>query len=167
MCGRCHSAEGSGGSAQASPQTGVGGWQVQAIYQYQSGPALGFGNAIFRGDLKDVSLSSSERSVDRWFNTAAGFETAPARQLGANVRTMPSRFSFIRGDGIDNWDISLFKNTEFTERLKLQFRTEFINAFNHAQFSAPNTTPTSSAFGQVTAESQWSRTIQFGLKLIF
>jgi hypothetical protein len=147
--------------------TAFGGWQVQAIYQYQSGPALGFGNAIFRGNLNDVPLSSSERTIDRWFNVDAGFERTPARQLGANVRTTPSRFSGIRGDGIDNWDISLFKNTQLRESLRLQFRTEFINAFNHAQFSAPNTTPTSSAFGAVTAESQWSRTIQFGLKLIF
>ena len=80
---------------------------------------------------------------------------------------MPSRFSGIRGDGIDNWDISVFKNTQITEGLRLQFRTEFINAFNHAQYSPPNTTPTSTAFGAVTGESQWSRTIQFGLKLIF
>jgi hypothetical protein len=105
--------------------------------------------------------------VDRWFNVDAGFERTPARQLGSNVRTMPTRFSGIRGDGIDNWDISLFKNTPLSETVRLQFRTEFINAFNHAQFAAPNTTPTSSAFGAVTAESQWSRTIQFGLKLIF
>jgi hypothetical protein len=145
----------------------LGGWQVQAIYQYQSGPALGFGNAIFRGNLHDVPLSSSERSVDRWFNIDAGFERTPARQLGSNVRTMPSRFSGIRADGIDNWDISVFKNTQITEGLRLQFRTEFINAFNHAQYSPPNTTPTSTAFGAVTGESQWSRTIQFGLKLIF
>lgn len=40
--------------------TAFGGWQVQPIYQYQSGPPLGFGNAIFRGNLKDVPLSSSE-----------------------------------------------------------------------------------------------------------
>jgi hypothetical protein len=146
--------------------TAFGGWQVQAIYQYQSGPALGFGNAILRGDLKDVPLPASERTVDRWFNVDA-FERLPARQLGANVRTMPLRFSGIRGDGINNWDLSVFKNTQLRENLRLQFRTEFINAFNHAQFSPPNTEPTSSAFGAVTAESQWSRTIQFALKLIF
>lgn len=143
-------------------------WQVQAIYQYQSGPAFGFGNSIFRGNLADIRLPGSERTVDRWFNIDAGFERTPARQLASNVRTMPSRFSGLRGDSIDNWDISLFKNAQFTESLRLQFRAEFINAFNHAQFSAPSgLTPTSTAFGSVTAESQWSRTIQFGLKLIF
>ncbi|MBI3681763.1 MAG: TonB-dependent receptor [Acidobacteria bacterium] len=144
-----------------------GGWQTQAIYQYQSGPALGFGNAIFNGDLHNVPLSGDQRTIDRWFNIDAGFERATARQLGANVRRLPSRFSGIRGGAMDNWDISFFKNTAVSERMRLQFRCEFINAFNHTQFNPPNTTTTSSAFGAVTGESQWSRTIQFGLKLLF
>lgn len=153
----------------------LGGWQTQAIYQYQSGAPFGFGNAIFRGDLNDIRLSRSERTVERWFNVDAGFERDPSRQLGtanliSNVRTLPTRFSGLRGDGINNWDISLFKNAVIKEGLRLQFRTEFINAFNHAQFNAPTgagITPTSTTFGAVTSESQWSRTIQFGLKLLF
>jgi hypothetical protein len=40
-------------------------------------------------------------------------------------------------------------------------------AFNHAMFKAPNTTMTNSAFGKVTATSQWPRTIQMSLKLVF
>jgi len=156
----------SGGFANAI----LGNWQVQAIYQYQTGAPYGFGNALFRGDLRDIVLPAGERTVDRWFNTNAGFETNPALQLGSNVRTLSSRFSGLRGDSIDNWDISFFKNAVLRENLRLQFRSEFINAFNHAQFNAPTgagTTPTSQAFGSVTSESQWSRTIQFGLKLIF
>ena len=146
----------------------LGDWQVQAIYQYQSGAPYGFGNAIFRGDLNDIRLPQSERTVDRWFNTEANFERLPAKQLGSNVRTMPLRFSGLRGDSIDNWDISLFKNAILSEKVRLQFRSEFINAFNHAQFNVPaGLNPTSTAFGAVTSESQWSRTIQFGLKLIF
>jgi hypothetical protein len=39
----------------------------------QAGPALGFGNAIFNGDLHDIPLPKDQRDVDRWFNTAAGF----------------------------------------------------------------------------------------------
>lgn len=148
----------------------LGGWQTQAIYQYQSGAPYGFGNAIFRGNLHDVVLASGERTVDRWFNTDAGFERDPSKQLGSNVRRISSRFSGLRGDTIDNWDISLFKNAVIREGLRLQFRTEFINAFNHAQFNAPTgvgVTPSSTTFGAVTSESQWSRTIQFGLKILF
>ena len=68
---------------------------------------------------------------------------------------------------MNNWDVSILKNVSFAERARLQFRTEFINAFNHPQFNAPNTTPTSSSFSRVTSTSQWPRTIQFGLKLLF
>lgn len=145
----------------------IEGWQAQAIYQYQGGAALGFGNAIFTGDLHSIPIPSGERTIYRWFNTAAGFERTSSKQLGSNLRTMSSRFSGVRGDGLNNWDISLVKNIGITERARLQFRAEFNNALNHAQFSNPNTTPTSSSFGRVTSTTQWPRTIQFALKMLF
>src|SRR5262249_39161967 len=46
----------------------VSGWQVSGIYQGQSGPPLGFGNAIFFGNLRDIPIPNGERTVDRWFN---------------------------------------------------------------------------------------------------
>jgi TonB dependent receptor len=145
----------------------IEGWQSEAIYQFQSGAALGFGNAIFTGNLADIPLARDQRNIYRWFNTAAGFERNSSRQLGSNIRTFSTRFSGVRGNGLNNWDVSVVKNTSISERARLQFRSEFINAFNHAQFSNPNTTPTSSSFGRVTSTSQWPRTIQFGLKLLF
>ena len=51
--------------------------------------------------------------------------------------------------------------------VRRQFRAEAINALNHPQFTAPNTTPTSTAFGTVTGEFAWPRVIQFGLKALF
>ena len=42
----------------------------------------------------------------------------------------------LRGPGINNWDIALFKTIPLRERLKLQFRAELYNAFNHTQLSA-------------------------------
>jgi hypothetical protein len=145
----------------------VSGWQFQGIYTRQSGAPLGFGNAIFRGNIKDVPLSSSERSVNRWFNTAAGFELNNQRQLAANVVRFSTRFSGIRGDGPNNWDLSFMKNTRITERVQMQFRAEAINAMNHPQFTNPNTTPSSTAFGVVTGEFAWPRVIQFGMKFLF
>jgi hypothetical protein len=145
----------------------IEGWQAQAIFQGQSGAALGFGNAIFTGDLHNIPIPKGQRTIYRWFNIDAGFERASARQLGSNIRIFSSRFSGVRGDGLNNWDLSIVKNTSFTERVRLQFRAEFINALNHAQFSNPNTTVTSSSFGRVTSTSQWPRTIQFALKLLF
>jgi hypothetical protein len=159
------------GPANAFVSKFISGWQLQGIYTAQSGAALGFGNAIFVGDLKNIPLSSDQRSVSRWFNIDAGFERNTARQFAANpilnIRTLSSRFAGIRADGPRNWDLSVIKNTRITERTQLQFRAEAINAMNHPQFTAPNTTPTSTAFGAVTGEFAWPRVIQFGLKLLF
>jgi hypothetical protein len=145
----------------------VSGWQVSGIYQGQSGPPLGFGNAIFRGNLAGIPIPSGQRTVDRWFNVDAGFERNSAAQLGSNLQVLSTRFSGIRAHGVNNWDLAIIKNTSIKEGVTLQFRAEGINALNHPQFLAPNTTPSSSAFGQVTAEWSSPRTIQFALKILF
>lgn len=146
----------------------VSGWQAQASYEGQSGQPLGFGNAIFNGDLADVALPVSARSAERWFNTDAGFERRAAFQLGANWRQFPLRFSGIRGDGINNVDASFMKRFRIAETVHAQFRMEAINAANHVQFADPNTTPTSTAFGTVAAEKgHGQRQINFMFKLVF
>jgi len=145
----------------------ISGWQVSGIYQGQSGAALGFGDAILYGSLKDIPIPKSQRTAQRWFNIDAGFERASARQRAWAIRTMPSRFSGVRADGMNNWDLSVIKNTHFRERGYVEFRTELINALNHTQFSAPNTTPTSTAFGAVSGVAQFPRIIQLGLRVVF
>jgi hypothetical protein len=145
----------------------ISGWQAQGIYQLQSGPALGFGNAIFNGDLHNIPIPNSQRTIYQWFNVNAGFDRATQNQLSSNVIYLPVRFSGTRGDGMNNWDLSLIKNTYLSEHIRLQFRSEFINALNHPSFSAPNTNPSSTAFGTVTSEANFPRTIQFALKMTF
>lgn len=146
----------------------AGGWQVQGVYEGQSGFPLGFGNAIFNGNLHDVPIPVSQRMAERWFNTEAGFERLSARQLGGNLRAFPLRFSGIRDDGINNFDLSFLKNIPIREQVRAQFRMEAINAMNHVQFASPNTTPTSTAFGQSTAErGHGQRQINFVVKVIF
>ncbi len=146
----------------------ISGWQGQGIYTYQTGAALGFGNALLLPGqtMKDAELSGGQRNIDRWINTNA-FNRNSGQQLGSNLINLSPRFSNVRADGQNEFDLSVIKNTSIKERVRLQFRAEFINAFNHPQFSAPNTTPTSSAFGTVTGEWSWARVIQFGLKLMF
>ena len=63
--------------------------------------------------------------------------------------------------------MSAIKNTQIKERLRLQFNAEFINALNHPQFTPPITSPTSTAFGQLTGSYNWQRIIEFGLKVMF
>lgn len=145
----------------------ISGWQVSGIFQGQTGPALGFGDAIFRGNLKDIPIPNSQRTIARWFNIDAGFERASARQRSWALRTMPSRFSGVRADGMNNWDLSVAKNTHFHERGYVEIRAEFINALNHTQFSSPNTTPTSTAFGSVSGVAQFPRIIQLGMRVVF
>jgi hypothetical protein len=143
----------------------IGGWQVQGIFVVQSGPALGFGNAIFYGaNINDVVIPESERTIDRWFNTSL-FERATNRQLVSNVRTMSPRFGGIRGPNPNNWDLSALKNTRVFEKLDVEIRGEFLNAFNHPFFAAPGTDPTSTAFGVIANTRGYARRIQLGLKL--
>ncbi len=137
--------------ARGWPNAVFGGWQAQGIYQGQSGPPLGFGNIAFYGDIHDIVLPRSERTVERWFNTGAGFERDSRYVLAQNIRAFPQRLTGLRGDGFNHWDLSLFKSWKIRERITAQLRAESQDALNHAMFSAPNTTPTSTAFGQVTS----------------
>ena len=80
----------------------------------------------------------------------------------------------MRGPGFFNADVSLLKDTKITEQVKLQFRAQFFNIFNHENLFLPNSMlfsasgPNSSA-GLITASNPGStpRQIQFGLKLTF
>jgi hypothetical protein len=144
----------------------ISGWQLQGIYAWQMGAALGFGNALFYGNIKDIALSSGERSIEHWFNTSS-FETVSSKALSNNVRTFPLRFASVRGPGTNNIDLSAIKNTRITEKLKLQFRAESMNALNHPQFANPNTTTTSTAFGTISATRGYPRRIQLAIKAMF
>ena len=147
----------------------LGGWSVQGWFEGQSGNALGFGtNMLFYGNLKDVPLPKNQRSVERWFNTDAGFEKDNSKNLAQNIATFPSRFSGIRADGINNWDLSLFKTFRIHEGLKAQFRLETFNTLNHVQLDVPNTTPTNTAFGVITGEKgHGQRQLTLAIKVMF
>src|SRR5262249_33091232 len=150
------------------PDALFGGWQLQGWFEGQTGDTLGFGNAIFIGDLHNIELPVSDRRAERWFNTDAGFNRNSALQLANNIQGLSTRFNGVRADGINNFDLSLFKNFRITERLKAQFRLENFNALNHVQFAAPNTNPVSAAFGSITAEKgHGQRQITLGFKVLF
>lgn len=144
----------------------AGGWSVQGIYTAQSGPPLEFSNIGFYGNIHDIVLPRGEREVEQWFNKNAGFEMDSKKQLASNVRTFPSRLTGLRAAGINNFDLSLFKNIRIAEKLTLQLRGEGQDALNHAHFAAPVTNPTNSLFGQVT-NTQFSRqrVISLGARL--
>jgi len=71
-----------------------------------------------------------------------------------------------------NFDFIVLKDTRITERLQVQFRAEFFNIFNHANFQAPNIDAgTSTILGgnnvTLTQTATDGRVIQFGLKLLW
>jgi hypothetical protein len=74
--------------------------------------------------------------------------------------------SFFHGPGINNWDMALHKGTRITERFLLEFRAEWFNIFNHAQFGTPVGNFVASNFGQVTTARD-PRIGQVALKLQF
>jgi hypothetical protein len=74
--------------------------------------------------------------------------------------------NFLRGPGINNFDMSLVKKTQIRESKSIEFRTEFFNAFNHTQFLKVDNQGGSSTFGQVITD-RGPRVIQFGLKFYF
>lgn len=146
----------------------LGGWQLQGWCEGQTGEVLGFGNAIFNGDLHNIELPVSQRRAERWFNTDAGFNRNSAQVLANNIQTLSTRFNGVRADGINNFDVSLFKNLKIKERYNAQFRLENFNALNHVQFGGPNTTPINAAFGSITGEKgHGQRQITLGVKLLF
>ena len=146
----------------------VSGWQIQEVFTHQTGQALGFGDALLNPGMTmaDVVLPAGQRTVTQWFNVSA-FNRVSSQQLASNIQTLSSAFSGVRAPPVNNWDFSVIKNGAITERFKYQFTTAFINALNHPQFVPPNTTPTSSAFGQLTGAYNWQRIIQFGIKFSF
>ena len=111
----------------------IGGWQLSGIYTYQSGFPIGFGNIIFTGNLDDIDLPASERTLTRWFNTDAGFNKVSTAQPGSNVRTFPLRLDNVRSDTVSNFDLSLIKNTSVAGKT-LELRFDALNALNHPLF---------------------------------
>jgi hypothetical protein len=143
----------------------VGGWQLNGIFQRQSGAPLGFGQALFTGDTKDIVLPKNERGPDRWFNTDVFYKVS-AQALGSNIRTAPLRYSNIRQDSQRRWDFSMIKYFHLNETMNFQFRAETFNALNEPVLRGPNTDPYNTSFGRITSQEP-PRSWQFSLRLAF
>jgi hypothetical protein len=146
----------------------IGGWQANGIYTWQRGFPITI-TAADLGGLNDTQgtnradlvgdPSVDERTVNRWFNTAA-FAQPAAGALGNLDRNSE------RGPGVNNLDLALFKNFEFGHGVRLQFRIESFNVLNHTQFSGVSTNIAAANFGVVTS-ARAARINQLGLKLLF
>jgi Carboxypeptidase regulatory-like domain len=145
----------------------LGGWQVNGINTFQTGlpftptansATVNTGTGSRPDRIGDGEVS--DPNVDRWFDPSA-FRTPAQFTYGNSGRNI------LYGPGRVNFDFSLFKQFGITERLNLQFRTEFFNLFNTPQFDLPNAAIGASNAGTITAIVGTPRQIQFGLKLVF
>jgi hypothetical protein len=172
----------------------VSGWSVATITTLLSGfpfsPQLGYNptgsgdsrnpvrpnvNPAFTGPL--YPHGSTAQRAAQYFNPAAF--SAPAAGYVGNA----SRDS-LTGPGFADWDFSLLKSTQISERTRLQLRAEFFNILNHTNLQLPNevvysagptqgTTASQNTVaalgspGVISASANTSRQIQLGLKLIF
>ncbi|HET7697118.1 MAG TPA: carboxypeptidase regulatory-like domain-containing protein [Vicinamibacterales bacterium] len=144
----------------------LGGWQVSYIYKAQSGAPLGFGNFLFAAGKTIDDVAIDNPTYQRWFNVDA-FNRATAEQLVSNVRTQPSRFEEVRGPGYSLLDLGLLKNIGLGGSRQLQVRFELYNALDTVNLAGPNTAPTNSAFGTITAQNGLSRQLQIAARLSF
>jgi hypothetical protein len=157
----------------------LGGWTFDSLYFYESGAPLTWGNLT---PIAGQSIDYSSRSAVEYsasttypsFNINAFIHGATPTQPATagsqpvyNIRTFKSQFSNLRVDPYNDWDASLLKNFYFTENTYFQFRFETFNTNNRPEFSAPNLTPTSSSFGQITSQANNPRTIQLGGRIVF
>ena len=170
----------------------LGDWDVTWIYSLQDGQpgtipctiptTTGFGCYALK--VPHVGLYTDAHTVQHWMNAAA-FATPPvATTIGqSDFSPLGGGPSQYRGPGWNRLDFSLFKQLQVTERLRMEFRSEFFNVANHPNFSLPgyslNGFPASpgalnynnpAGFGTITSTRDGQndqREIQFALKLYY
>ncbi|HXX21356.1 MAG TPA: carboxypeptidase-like regulatory domain-containing protein [Candidatus Acidoferrum sp.] len=179
----------------------ISGWNVSGITIAQGGDPLtfistnngaaygtsttsyldGVATAQYCPGFNNSNILTSGSMVSRvkngYFNLDGFCNTAPVAYGDATATGYgDTKVGAVLGPGQFNWDISILKTTNLTERVKMQFRTDFLNAFNHSQFADPG----GGSFGTIGFEDIASpstvqiihtnvnpRLIQFGLRFSF
>ena len=160
-----------GGSLPSYVKTVLWGWAVSGTTTFQSGQAL----SVYNGQtsafdmepdmpylLGNPNLPKGQQSFRQFFNTAAF--AAPPNNVKGNAGV-----GIVRGPGVNNWDLGLGKTFRWKERMRVQFRADLSNAFNHTQWSGVNTTYSNLAgntFGWITGARD-PRFVQFFLRAAF
>jgi Carboxypeptidase regulatory-like domain len=167
----------------------LGGWQVQANYERQSGEPLLLGNVYFEGDPSTLEnkLGKKDQQGRRYGVDIPAFDIrgfypggvintgAAAIGLGNiytisgsnTLRYFPLALDNFRNQRFLNFNVGMSKNFRINESMKFQVRVEAINALNNPYFNPVILTPTSSTFGFTNGQRQPPRDIQLGAKFTF
>jgi hypothetical protein len=151
----------------------LGGWEVTGITSAQSG----FPITLFAGTDRSQTAIGYDH-VD--YNGGSPFASGPCANLApCAAYLVPAAFTTpalgtygnlakgaVRGPGLVNTDLGAFKNFAFRERWNVQFRAEFFNVFNKANFNNPGTAINSGTFGLITSGRD-PRIGQLALKVRF
>jgi hypothetical protein len=148
----------------------AGGWKLSAIAIFESGAPftvndqtdranIGQGPAQRPNCLRDPNLPSDQRTVDRYFDTAA-FTPAAFGTFGGCGRNV------VTGPGMKDVDLALVKSIRFSEVRNLELRMETFNLFNNTNFDLPNRFAFTPNFGKIFSAGP-ARQIQFGIKFLF
>jgi len=163
----------------------LNGWEVSGITTFQSGfpiritssddNELMYSDAFeYPGEPNQVAPFQTikpQTHGNYWFNPNI-FTNDPASTNANTGQPLlgsigDAKRTICCGPGINNWDMSILKNTKVSERLNTQFRAEFFNLFNHTQFYNPDGNISDGvAFGRIS-QARDPRLVQFALKLIF
>jgi len=147
----------------------LGGWTTTTLITASNGYPF---TPSWSGDTGNRGSSSrpdrvcsgqlSNPTRERWFDTSC-FVT-PTSQGPFSIGN--SGRNILRGPRLFNWDFGLYKDFQFAEQKRLQFRSEFFNFTNTTNFGLPAATINSGTPGVITSAGP-ARIIQFGLKLYF
>ncbi len=156
----------------------VNGWQFNGIGSFSSGTPFTVydsANVSLQGQAPEISGFYSSRP-DLISNPNAGPHTPnqwvnPADFLRLNPNTQAGQFgnegrNVVRGPGIADLDLSLFKNFYIGEGKRIQFRAESFNVMNHPNFQLPENDIASPEFGQILQAAP-PRLFQLALKFLF
>ncbi len=147
----------------------LGGWALNAIMSLQSGMPVTVtqatnnnafaGFALQRPNLVGKpNLSADKRTPAKFFNTSA-FATVPQFVIGDASRNP------VRGPAYRDLDIALIKHTKLPGETDMEFRGELFNITNTPEFSQPNGSFGSAAFGSITSTTTDPRVVQFAVRL--
>ncbi|MBV9622470.1 MAG: carboxypeptidase regulatory-like domain-containing protein [Acidobacteria bacterium] len=163
-----------GGNSSGVINAVAGGWAVNPLVLWHTGfpLALRYGGADAtgsRGLRPDCNGPSHVFGRQPAFSNGAfigyqWFDPSPYSAPANNFGTCPAEGP-LRGPGYVDLDFSLQKNFLITERVRLQLRSDFINAFNHTNLDSPNTN-LGAGMGLING-AQNPRNIQFALKLYY